>query len=166
VSEARAAYILSTRYLTVSDVFASDRGATMTSNSPREKIVKPDEEWRATLTPEQYYVTRQGGTERAFAGPYWNEKQPGHYHCVGCGVPLFHSSTKFDSGTGWPSFHSPIEPGIVEEHHDDSYGMRRTEVRCSTCDAHLGHVFPDGPHPTGLRYCMNGTALKHNPDES
>jgi len=138
----------------------------MTSNSPREKIVKSDEEWRATLTPEQYYVTRQGGTERAFTGPFWNEKLPGHYHCVSCGVPLFHSSTKFDSGTGWPSFHSPIEPGAVDEHHDDSYGMRRTEVRCSTCDAHLGHVFPDGPNPTGLRYCMNGTALKHNPDES
>jgi len=146
--------------------FAGDRGATMTSNSPREKIVKSDEEWRATLTPEQYYITRQGGTERAFTGPYWNEKRPGHYRCVSCGVPLFHSSTKFDSGTGWPSFHSPIEPGIVEEHHDHSYGMRRTEVRCSTCDAHLGHVFPDGPHPTGLRYCMNGTALKHDPDDS
>lgn len=137
----------------------------MTSSSPREKVVKSDEEWRATLTPEQYYVTRQGGTERAFTGPYWNEKRPGQYHCVSCGVPLFHSSAKFDSGTGWPSFHSPIEADVVDEHHDDSLGMRRTEVRCSTCDAHLGHVFPDGPEPTGLRYCMNGTALKLKPDE-
>lgn len=137
----------------------------MTSNSPRDKIVKSDEEWRTTLTPEQYYVTRQGGTERAFTGPYVNEKRPGLYHCVSCGVPLFHSSSKFDSGTGWPSFYSPVEAGAVEEHHDDSYGMRRTEVRCSTCDAHLGHVFPDGPQPTGLRYCMNGTALQHKPDE-
>jgi peptide-methionine (R)-S-oxide reductase len=137
----------------------------MTSNSPREKIIKSDEEWRAALTPEQYHVTRQGGTERAFAGPYWDEKRPGQYRCVSCGVPLFHSNTKFESGTGWPSFHSPVEPDAVDEHHDDTHGMRRTEVRCSTCDAHLGHVFPDGPHPTGLRYCMNGTALKLEPDE-
>lgn len=138
----------------------------MTSNSPREKVVKSDEEWRATLSPEQYYVTRQGGTERAFTGPFWNEKRQGHYHCVSCGVPLFHSSTKYDSGTGWPSFHAPIEPAAVDEHHDDTLGMRRTEVRCSTCDAHLGHVFPDGPQPSGLRYCMNGTALNLKPDES
>jgi len=137
----------------------------MSSNSRREKVMKSDEEWRAALTPEQYHVTRQGGTERAFTGPYWDEKRSGQYRCVSCGIPLFHSNTKFDSGTGWPSFHSPITAEAVEEHHDSSYGMRRTEVRCSTCDAHLGHVFPDGPHPTGLRYCMNGTALKLEPDE-
>jgi peptide-methionine (R)-S-oxide reductase len=136
----------------------------MTSNSPREKVVKTDAEWRAELTPEQYHVAREGGTERAFTGPYWDEKRPGLYRCVSCGVPLFRSETKFDSGTGWPSFHSPVEPGAVEELVDQSYGMSRTEVRCSTCEAHLGHVFPDGPRPTGLRYCMNGTALKLDPD--
>jgi peptide-methionine (R)-S-oxide reductase len=137
----------------------------MTSNSPPKKIVKSDEEWREILTPEQYHVARQGGTERAFTGPYWDEKRSGLYRCIGCGVPLFHSDTKFDSGTGWPSFHSPVGEDAVEEHHDTSFGMRRTEVRCATCEAHLGHVFPDGPQPTGLRYCMNGTALKHEPDE-
>ena len=136
----------------------------MTSNSPREKIAKTDAEWRNALTPEQYHVARQGGTERAFTGPYWDEKQAGLYRCVSCGVPLFRSETKFDSGTGWPSFYQPVEAGAVEEHTDRTYGMARTEVRCSTCEAHLGHVFPDGPRPTGLRYCMNGTALKLDPD--
>jgi peptide-methionine (R)-S-oxide reductase len=137
----------------------------MTSKSPREKIAKTEEEWRAALTPEQYHVARQGGTERAFTGPYWDEKRSGLYRCVSCGVPLFHSKTKFDSGTGWPSFHTPIESEAVEEIVDRSHGMVRTEVRCSTCEAHLGHVFPDGPQPTGLRYCMNGTALLLEPDD-
>jgi len=138
----------------------------MPSNSPREKIIKSEAEWRTELTDEQYRVTRQSGTEQPFAGPYWDEKRPGLYRCVSCGVPLFRSETKFDSGTGWPSFFSPVEAEAVDEHTDVSHGMRRTEVRCTTCEAHLGHLFPDGPQPTGLRYCMNGTALKLDPDDT
>ncbi|WP_350333350.1 peptide-methionine (R)-S-oxide reductase MsrB [Coralliovum pocilloporae] len=124
-----------------------------------EKVVKSDQEWKTQLSPEQYYVTRQNGTERAFTGPYWDEKRKGFYSCVCCGQDLFESETKFDSGTGWPSFYEPVEPGAVSEHVDRSWFMKRTEVKCSRCDAHLGHVFPDGPKPTGLRYCMNGTAM-------
>jgi peptide-methionine (R)-S-oxide reductase len=127
------------------------------------KIVKSDMEWRQQLTPEQYHVTRKHGTERAFTGPYWNEKSPGEYACVCCGAKLFSSSTKYDSGTGWPSFYAPVDEAAVSEHVDGSWLMRRTEIRCSSCDAHLGHVFPDGPKPTGQRYCMNGTSLTFAP---
>lgn len=124
------------------------------------KIVKSETEWQRELTPEQYRVTRGHGTERPFTHPYNNEKREGVYRCVCCGKPLFASDTKYESGSGWPSFFRPIEEGAVAEHEDRSLMMRRVEVRCADCDAHLGHVFPDGPEPTGLRYCMNGAALK------
>ncbi|MCZ8102728.1 MAG: peptide-methionine (R)-S-oxide reductase MsrB [Alsobacter sp.] len=133
------------------------------SQSPRRKVVKSDAEWRAALTPEQYRVTREHGTERAFTGPFWDEKKPGLYRCVCCSEPLFDAGTKFDSGTGWPSFHAPVEADAVAAHEDRSWFMRRTEIRCAACDAHLGHVFTDGPPPTGLRYCMNGNALTFEP---
>jgi peptide-methionine (R)-S-oxide reductase len=127
-------------------------------------VQKTDAEWRAALTPEQYRVTREHGTERAFTGPGWDEKRAGTYSCVCCGAELFDSSTKFDSGTGWPSFFAPLDDEAVSEHEDRSWLMRRTEVRCARCDAHLGHVFRDGPKPTGLRYCMNGTAMTFKSD--
>ena len=130
------------------------------SSDARLKVTKTDDEWRKQLTPEQYHVTRQHGTERAFSNPLNNEKRAGMFNCVCCGAPLFSSATKFNSGTGWPSFWAPVGKDAVSEHDDRSWFMRRTEVRCATCDAHLGHVFPDGPKPTGARYCMNGVALK------
>ncbi|MFM9858136.1 peptide-methionine (R)-S-oxide reductase MsrB [Pseudoxanthobacter sp. M-2] len=129
------------------------------------KVVKSDDEWRSQLTPEQFYVTRQHGTERAFTGPHLDEKRDGTYACIACGTPLFSSETKYDSGSGWPSFFSPVSKDAVREIEDVSHGMRRVEIRCATCDAHLGHVFPDGPGPTGLRYCMNGTALDFDPEK-
>ena len=124
-----------------------------------EKLDLPEAEWRQRLTPEQYSVLRQGGTERAFAGIYNDNKAPGEYHCAGCGSLLFKSEAKYDSGSGWPSFIKPADSDAVVEHRDVSHGMVRIEVRCATCDGHLGHVFPDGPAETGLRYCMNSAAL-------
>jgi peptide-methionine (R)-S-oxide reductase len=128
----------------------------------RDQLPQTDEEWRARLTPEQFAVARKAGTERAFTGEYWDCHDAGVYECVCCGTPLFSSETKFESGTGWPSFFQALDSEAVEEDTDTSHGMVRTEARCRNCGAHLGHVFPDGPRPTGQRYCMNSASLRLN----
>lgn len=130
------------------------------TTTPRDQLPRTDDEWRQQLTPEQFAVTRHAGTERAFTGEYWDCHDGGTYECVCCGQALFSSDTKYESGTGWPSFFEAIDASAVEEAVDTTHGMVRTEARCSNCGAHLGHVFPDGPQPTGLRYCMNSASLK------
>ena len=139
--------------------------ADKTDRKEEGKIAASEAEWRQKLTPEQFNVTRKHGTERAFSHPYHQEKRAGMYKCVCCGAPLFSSETKYDSGTGWPSFYAPAGQQAVSEHEDRKFFMSRTEVRCAKCEAHLGHVFPDGPKPTGARYCINGVALQLDPDE-
>jgi peptide-methionine (R)-S-oxide reductase len=130
-----------------------------------EKVVKSDAEWQSMLSPEEYAVTRQAGTERPFTGVYWDEERPGTYLCKCCDAPLFDAQTKFDAGCGWPSFYAPLESEALINREDHTLGMRRIEVLCARCDAHLGHVFPDGPAPTGLRYCMNSVSLILAPEE-
>jgi peptide-methionine (R)-S-oxide reductase len=145
-----------------------DPSMTDTIRQPDAKPVAAmtNDDWRTRLSPIQYHVLREAGTERAFTGAYWDEHRPGLYRCAACDSPLFNADSKFESGTGWPSFYEALDPKAVTEIADDSYGMRRVEVRCATCGGHLGHLFPDGPRPTGMRYCMNSAALRLEPTEA
>ena len=139
--------------------------AKHTMSDPIEPITRTDAEWRELLTEEEYRVARESGTERAFTGRYWNIKTPGVYNCVGCGLALFDSDTKYDSGSGWPAYYDAINKAHIKEISDHSHGMVRTEIRCARCDTHLGHVFNDGPQPTGMRYCVNSLSLKLKPED-
>jgi peptide-methionine (R)-S-oxide reductase len=147
-------------------VIAQNKGQTRANDAAPAKLIKSDEEWKRILSPEQYYITRQAGTEAPYSSPLLNVHERGTFECVCCDLPLFSSTTKFDSQTGWPSFWAPIAKRSVREKIDRSLPETRTEILCARCDAHLGHVFDDGPKPTGLRYCMNGVALKFSPDSS
>lgn len=142
---------------------ATSTRVAATESPMNKKVTKTDAEWKQQLTPEQYAVLREKGTERAFTGDYWNTKDKGTYRCAGCGEVLFQSDTKFDSGCGWPSFYAPSATNVITEAADNSHFMQRTEVMCSKCGGHLGHVFDDGPKPTGLRYCINSLSLKFEP---
>lgn len=148
--------ILATLFIPANYLIAQDKTSDM---NPDKKVEKSENEWKQELTPEQYRVLRECGTEPAFTGKYYNHKEDGTYTCAACGARLFDSDTKYDSGSGWPSFYAAIDKEAIKEELDTSYGMRRIEIKCAACDSHLGHVFPDGPKPTGMRYCVNSVSL-------